>query len=105
MVGVFLEGTVGKLSRLWEAASNEDRQGMARSLFEYVIYDIGQQRIVDFRLEPWADRFLVLRVALYEDAETGKQAPAAGFKSRKPIVVRRVLMAAEGQVEGFQTVL
>jgi hypothetical protein len=56
-----------ELAHLWAAASNEDRQGMARSLFEYVIYDLDAHRITDFRLKPWADRFLVLRSALYDE--------------------------------------
>jgi hypothetical protein len=38
---------------------------MARHLFEYVVYDLDRQEIVDFRLKPWADQFLVLRTALY----------------------------------------
>ena len=56
-----------KIVRLWEISSNEDRQGLARSLFSSIVYDLDTQRIVDFRLKPWADRFLVLRAALYED--------------------------------------
>jgi hypothetical protein len=56
-----------KLETLWDVGEPEDRQGMARSLFSYIIYNLDQRRIVDFRLKPWADRFLVLRAALYED--------------------------------------
>ncbi|MEP7289350.1 MAG: hypothetical protein ABI947_26660 [Chloroflexota bacterium] len=56
-----------KLSRLWDVGEPEDRQGMARSLLSYIVYDLDKRRIVDFRLKPWADRFLVLRAALYED--------------------------------------
>ena len=44
----------------------EDRQGIARSLFSYIVFDLDSRRIVDFRLKPWADRFLVLRAAMYE---------------------------------------
>lgn len=59
-----------KLVRLWDMGEPEDRQGMARSLFTHIIYDLDTRRIVDFRLKPWADRFLVLRAALYEDQDT-----------------------------------
>lgn len=31
-----------------------------------MIYNLDTHRIVDFKLKPWADRFLVLRAALYE---------------------------------------
>ncbi|MCZ7554590.1 MAG: recombinase family protein [Anaerolineales bacterium] len=55
-----------KLVRLWEVGEDEDRQGLVRSLFDEIVYDLDTQRIVDFRLKPWADQFVVLRAALYE---------------------------------------
>ncbi len=58
---------IEKLTLLWDIGEDEDRQGMARSLFSYIVYNLDTRRIVDFRLKPWADRFLVLRSALYED--------------------------------------
>ena len=48
-------------------ADDEDKQGMARNLFTSITYDLDTQRIVDFKLKPWADRFITLRTALYED--------------------------------------
>jgi len=55
------------LARLWDTANDEDRQQVARMLFESVTYDLDRQQIVDFRLKPWADRYLVLRASLYGD--------------------------------------
>ncbi|WP_119072093.1 recombinase family protein [Aggregatilinea lenta] len=55
------------LARLWGTANDEDKQEMARMLFEYVVYDLDKQQIVDFTLKPWASRFLELRAALYGD--------------------------------------
>jgi len=60
-----------KLARLWDISNDEDRQGLVRSLFTEIVYDLDTQRIVDFRLKPWADRFIVLRAALYEDVDGG----------------------------------
>ena len=57
---------LNKLVHLWEVGTDEDRQGLVRSLFDEVVYDLDTQRIVDFRLKPWADQFVVLRAALYE---------------------------------------
>jgi hypothetical protein len=57
---------VEKINQLWEMSEDEDKQGMARNLFSYITYDLDAQRIVDFRLKPWADRFVTLRAALYE---------------------------------------
>src|SRR5690606_29060567 len=34
--------------------------------FDEIVYDLDTQQIVDFRLKPWADQFIILRAALYE---------------------------------------
>jgi DNA invertase Pin-like site-specific DNA recombinase len=60
-----------KVARLWDIGTDEDRQGLVRSLFTEIVYDLDAQRIVDFRLKPWADRFVILRAALYEDEGDG----------------------------------
>lgn len=56
---------IDTINRLWSINPDEDKQGMARHLFEYITYDLDKQQIVDFRLKPWADQFLMLRVGLY----------------------------------------
>ena len=58
---------VETMTRLWNVSSNEDKQGLARHLFEYVLYDLDRQEIVDFRLKPWAEQFLMLRAGLYAE--------------------------------------
>jgi DNA invertase Pin-like site-specific DNA recombinase len=55
------------ITRLWEVSSDEDKQGMARHLFDSIVYDLDTQQIVDFKLKPWADQFLMLRAALYAE--------------------------------------
>jgi DNA invertase Pin-like site-specific DNA recombinase len=52
------------ISSVWDESSDEDRQQLARMMFEEIIYDLDQQRIVHFTLKPWAERFLDLRMAL-----------------------------------------
>jgi hypothetical protein len=61
---------INNMARLWETASPEDRQGMAHNLFDYLTYDLDTRRITDFRLKPWADRFLILRASLYDGDPT-----------------------------------
>lgn len=51
--------------RLWEVGNDEDKQGMARQLFDYIVFDLDKQCITDFRLKAWADQFIVSRVALH----------------------------------------
>lgn len=64
---------VDTLARLWKVSSDDDKQGMARHLFEYVTYDLDRQEIVDFRLKAWAERFLVLRTALYAEEKNNEE--------------------------------
>lgn len=56
---------VDRIVRLWDASNDEDRQGLARSLFTSIVYNLDTRRMISFRLKPWAERFLVLRAALY----------------------------------------
>ncbi len=64
---------VDKIHRLWTISSDEDRQGLVRNLFSSVTYDLDRRCITDFRLKPWADRFIVLRAALYEHEDKQKE--------------------------------
>ncbi|MCL4251601.1 MAG: hypothetical protein KJ065_25850 [Anaerolineae bacterium] len=57
---------VDKIHRLWTISSDEDRQGLVRNLFSSVTYDLDRRRITDFRLKPWAGRFLTVRAGLHE---------------------------------------
>ena len=67
---------IGKLSQLWDASSGEDRNRMAHTLFEYIVFDLDKRRIVDFKLKPWMDQFIVLSAAVLEDlAKYGKCDP------------------------------
>lgn len=55
------------MTQMWSVATDEDKQGMARHLFESITYDLGTEQIVDFKLKPWAEQFFVLRAGLYAD--------------------------------------
>lgn len=67
---------VGNLSQMWEASSSEDRNRMAHTLFEHIVFDLDTRRIVDFKLKPWMDQFIVLQAAVLEDqAKYGKCDP------------------------------
>jgi hypothetical protein len=65
---------------------------LSSPLFSYVVYDLDIRRIVDFRLKPWADRFLVLYSVLYEDDETSENGSPSGIKPQ----------AEDVAPEGFQ---
>lgn len=58
-----------KINQRWEISEDEDKQGTVCNLFSHIVDDLDIQRIVDFRLKPWADRFVTLRASLYGDSE------------------------------------
>ncbi len=58
--------TLTDMDKNWNQATDEERQRFARSLFSELIYDLDARRIVGFKLKPWAEPFLQLRVALTE---------------------------------------
>lgn len=58
---------IDRINHLWTISDDEDKQGMVRNLFSYIIYNLDTQRIVDFRLKPWADTFITLRTSLYDE--------------------------------------
>jgi DNA invertase Pin-like site-specific DNA recombinase len=54
--------SLSRLAALWDSGDAEQRQGIVRSLFNHIVYDLDARRIVNFKLKPWAERFLELRV-------------------------------------------
>ena len=52
---------LARLVELWDESSDEDRHSLAMGLFEEIVFDLDLQQIVDFRLKPWADQFLIVR--------------------------------------------
>ena len=53
---------LSKLSALWDVGTVEQRQSLIRSLFAHLIVDLDARRIVNFKLKPWAERFIELRI-------------------------------------------
>jgi DNA invertase Pin-like site-specific DNA recombinase len=79
---------VDKLSRLWDISDPEDRRGLAHSLFEYIIYDLDAQRITDFRLKPWADRFLTTRADLIASNDEEEQEEKGDYIEKENSLLR-----------------
>lgn len=63
---------IRRMKEFWNITSGEDRKLLAHSLFDELVYDLDRKRIVDFKVKSWAEPFLVLRAALYED-EMGEE--------------------------------
>jgi DNA invertase Pin-like site-specific DNA recombinase len=55
-----------KLSAVWDAGDAEQRQSLIRSLFSHFVYDLDARRIASFKLKPWVERFVDLRVQTEE---------------------------------------
>ena len=58
---------VADLIQSWHEANPETRRSLAHSLFEEIIYDLDEQRIVDFKLKPWAELLMQLKVTFDPD--------------------------------------
>ncbi len=81
-----------KMVAVWETGDDEDKQGLARSLFTEVIYNLDTRRIVDFKLKPWAERYMMLRASLYpsdDDVATTKNETAPALKGMEQDVPPR----------------
>lgn len=62
---------LARLVALWDAGDAQQRQALARSLFSHIIYDLDARRIVSFKLKPWAERFLELRIEVETHGNEG----------------------------------
>ncbi len=45
----------------WEGANDEEKNGVARSLFDYIVIDLNMRQITKFRLKMWAEGYLTLK--------------------------------------------
>ena len=71
---------VNKLGQLWDSSDDENRQGLAKTLFERVVYDLDKQQIVDFKLKAWAEQFFTVRGVIYGEEWEGKNVTPTGLE-------------------------
>jgi len=72
---------VNRISSLWDTADDEDRQGMVQHLFTEIVFDLDTRRIVSYKLKPWADDFLMLRMELYYNEFGDLEPGSEGYES------------------------
>src|SRR5689334_10285006 len=53
---------VANLIQNWHQSKPEVRRAFAHSVFDYLGYDLDSRRIVDFKLTPWAELLMQLKV-------------------------------------------
>jgi DNA invertase Pin-like site-specific DNA recombinase len=58
---------VANLIHNWHQSKPEVRRSLAHSLFEYLVYDLDAQQIVNFKLTPWAELLMQLKLTYEED--------------------------------------
>jgi DNA invertase Pin-like site-specific DNA recombinase len=84
-----LERVIAAFSQLldqWNDTDSDGRSLLARSLFQYLVFNLDKQQFVDFRLHAWADQYLMLRADLYTDeADENKENNGSdgGFEGNK----------------------
>ena len=67
-----------QLVELWEASNDEGKQVLARGLFDEIVFDLDAEQIVNFKLKPWAQQFLLVRG--YMTGAIGSIVPPAGIQ-------------------------
>lgn len=77
---------VNQIARVWDGSDEKAKQDFVRALFTSITYDLDIRRIVEFKLKPWADQFLVLRANLYgvENRKGGENAVVDGENENAP---------------------
>jgi hypothetical protein len=63
---------VENLVHNWNQANAEMRRALASSIFEYLVYDLDARQIVDFKLKPWAELLMQLKLTLDDDGDDKK---------------------------------
>lgn len=96
---------VSKIVHLWESSDDEDKQGMARHLFESTTFDLDQQRIVNFKLKPWANRYMVLRGALHSNNSEDNLLCEGTNQMPSPVGAIGLPSAVETAVQGILALL
>ncbi len=54
-----------EMAYIRDTSGDEDRRWMAHMLFDYIGYDLDKCEIVGFRINSWADRYLIARVDIH----------------------------------------
>jgi DNA invertase Pin-like site-specific DNA recombinase len=85
--------SVGLLSQVWRESNDEDKNRLAGRIFEYIVYDLDQQKIVDFKMNPMYEQFLVLRAESenYEDEAKCLKCDPGRIRTYDTPLKRRVL--------------
>ncbi len=52
------------MGRTWESSGGEEKRAFVRTLSAELVFNLDTRRIVSFKLKPWAEAFLQLRVSL-----------------------------------------
>lgn len=66
-LGMEIMITVDSIKRIvtyWNTSTDEDRQGMIRNLFDYLVWDFDKKEFVDFRLKGAAENYVNLKASL-----------------------------------------
>ena len=50
----------------WTNGTNAERFDLIQTLFEEIVVNVDTRRITSFKLQSWAEQFLILRASLYE---------------------------------------
>jgi len=55
---------IRQTASLWHDSSDQDKRGLAQTIFDYIVYDLDKKQIVGYKLKAWAERYDIARCAL-----------------------------------------
>jgi DNA invertase Pin-like site-specific DNA recombinase len=70
----------------WKRGNLEERRALAYGVFQYLIYDLDKQQVVDFKLKPWLEQVMQLKLTL-EDYYSDSTPDSGSSSDEKPGVV------------------
>jgi hypothetical protein len=70
----------------WKDGNLETRRALPYGVFQYLIYDLDKQQVVDFKLKPWLERVMQLKLTL-EDYYSDLTPDSGSSSDGKPGIV------------------
>ncbi len=64
-----IQNLIGENTIAWHNSNEQDKQGLAQTIFDHIVYDLDKKQIVGCKLKGWAERYMTLRGMLYEGYE------------------------------------
>ncbi len=77
---------VADLVQNWNEANHEMRRALASGLFQYLVYDLDKKQIVDFKLKPWIELLMQLKITLQDHDPNSTPDSGSGTDAKQGVL-------------------